>query len=315
LEAHPDSQRVMDLVKQLGRPPFETLTPAAARETYRAGRAAMQPETPDLAERRDLVMPGPTGELPLRLFRGLGTQPSEKLPVLVYFHGGGWVIGDRDTHDVPCAWIANAARCAVVSVEYRLAPENKFPAAVDDAIAATKWVAANAEALGVDRTRIAVGGDSAGGNLAAVVALAARESGPKLCYQLLIYPAVDFTHDYEADERFKTDVTLTAAAVIYFRGHYLRDIADHSDWRASPLAAASHEGLPPATLITAGLDPLHDEGVAYKEKLEAAGVTVIYRHHLGQLHGFFTMGAFIAAAQTEAEASARELRAAFDGVA
>jgi acetyl esterase len=304
---------VLDLVKRAGRPPLETLAPVAARELHRSGRRVLQPETPALAERRDIVIPGPGGDLPLRLYRGLGTKAADKLPALVYFHGGGWVIGDRDTHDVPCAWIANAARCAVVSVDYRLAPEHKFPSAVGDAIAATRWVAEHADPLGLDPARLAVGGDSAGGNLAAVVAIHARERGPALRYQVLIYPAVDFVGTYPSYDEFTSGVLLTKSATLWFRDHYLRGAADRLDWRASPLLAASHAGLPPATIVTAELDPVRDEGFAYAEKLRAAGVKVAYRRHSGQLHGFLTMGALIKAAEEEAVASALEMKAAFDG--
>src|SRR5262249_27090428 len=189
----PDAQRVLDLIRESGRPPYETLTPSEAREFYRAGRRILQPDPPEVAEVRNIKAPGPQSEIPLRLYRGIGTARGAALPALVYFHGGGWVIGDLGTHHGVCRLIANAKRCAVISVDYRLAPEHKFPAAVDDALGATEWIAAHGGALGIDPSRLAVGGDSAGGNLAAAVALAARDrGGPRLRFQLLLYPATDF---------------------------------------------------------------------------------------------------------------------------
>src|SRR6186997_1631458 len=161
----PDNQRVLDLIKQVGRPPVATLEPPAAREMYRTGRRVFQPDLPEMAELRDLSAPGPAGAIPLRLYRGIGTQAGP-LPVLVFYHGGGYVIGDLDTHDYVCRKLANAAGCAVVSVDYRLAPEHKFPAAIDDAAAALRWVVDQADLFQIDPTRVAVGGDSSGGNLA-----------------------------------------------------------------------------------------------------------------------------------------------------
>jgi acetyl esterase len=178
----PDAQRVLDLMRESGRPAVETLTPQEAREFYRTSRGALQPEPEQVAEVKPLAAPGPAGDIALRWYRGLGTDPSATLPGLVYYHGGGWVIGDLDTHDGVCRSLANAAGCVVVSVDYRLAPEHKFPAAVDDCSAATRWVLENAARLGIDGKRVFVGGDSAGGKLAAVMALLARDGAiPSLC--------------------------------------------------------------------------------------------------------------------------------------
>src|ERR1700733_1213579 len=165
MELDPGAQRVLDLIREVGRPPYETLPPLEARELYRKGRAVLQPEPPPVALVRDLTAPAPHGAIGLRLYRGAGTRPDAALPALVFFHGGGWVIGDLDTHDGVCRRLANTAACAVVSVDYRLAPEHKFPAAVEDCATATAWIAANAGALGLDPARLAVGGGSAGGNL------------------------------------------------------------------------------------------------------------------------------------------------------
>jgi len=307
----PDAQRVLDLIREAGRPPYETLTSPEAREFYRAGRRILQPEPPEVAEVRHLKAPGPAGEISLRLFRGLGTTPGVALPALVYFHGGGWVIGDLDTHDGVCRLIANAAGCAVISVDYRLAPEHKFPAAVDDAVAATEWIAAHAGTLGIDASRLAVGGDSAGGNLAAVVALVARDRGdPRLRHQLLLYPATDFvTSDDPQRERFES-FPLNVVTMNWFRDHYLRSAADCADWRASPLRAKDFSGLPPAYVLTVGFDPLHAEGEAYARLLRDAGVPVQHRHLDRQMHGFLTMGKIIAAAKPATEEAAAAVKAA-----
>jgi acetyl esterase len=312
MRLHPDAQRVLDLVRASGRPPFETLDPREARELYRAGRAVLQPDPPPVALTRDLAAPAPHGTIPLRLYRGLGTEATARLPALVYFHGGGWVFGDLDTHDVVCRQLANDARCAIVAVDYRVAPEDKFPAAVEDAIAATRWIAANAASLGLDAARLAVGGDSAGGNLATVVALDARDrGGPALRYQLLVYPAVEFAMTHESHRRFTEGVPLTSRTVAWFRDLYLRDAADRADWRASPLRAPDLAALPPAYLLTAGFDPLADEGDDYAQRLAAAGVAVTRRHVDDQIHGFLTMGRFIAASSTTIADAAAALREAF----
>ena len=171
----PDTQLVLDMIRVAGRPPFESLSPAEAREAYANSRKLLQPQPQDVAESRDTVVPGPHGDIPVRLYRPAGTEASAVLPVLIYYHGGGWLLGDLDSHDVVCRRFANAALCRVVSVDYRMAPEHKFPAAVDDCEAATRWAMTNAVSLGIDTSKVAVGGDSAGGNLAAVMALMARD--------------------------------------------------------------------------------------------------------------------------------------------
>jgi acetyl esterase len=293
----PDAQRVLDLIRESGRPPYETLEPAAARELYRKGRTVLQPEPPPVALVRDLNAPTPHGAVPLRLYRGAGTKDGAALPALVFLHGGGWVFGDLDTHDGPCRMLANAARCVVVSVDYRLAPEHKFPAAFDDSVAATAWIADNAAALGIDPTRLAVGGDSAGGNLAAAVCLWARERGaPKLCFQLLVYPALDMGMTADSHRVHTHGLPLTHATAAWFRDLYLRQVDDQADWRASPLRAADVGGLPPAYVLTAGYDPLCSEGELFAQRLRAAGGAVTHRHLPDQIHGFMTMGRIIAAA-------------------
>jgi len=252
---------------------------------------------------RDLTAPGPGGPIPLRLYRGLGTDPAAALPVLMFFHGGGWVIGDIDTHDAVCRWLANFGGCAVVSVDYRLAPEHKFPAALEDCLAATAFVVQEAGTLGIDASRLAVGGDSAGGNLAAVSCLHARDfGGPKICLQLLFYPATEFTMTHPSHQTRGEGYVLTHSLMVWFRDHYLRSPDDMADWRASPLRASDFSNLPPAFVVTAGFDPLSDEGEDYGRRLQAAGGTVTFRRLPGQIHGFMTMGRLI----PDAEIVARE---------
>ena len=292
----PGAQRVLDLIKEAGRPPYETLDPETARELYRAGRFVLQPDPPSVAITRDLLAPGPGGPIKLRLYRASGTRPEEKLPAFVYLHGGGWVMGDLDTHDGVCRALANAARCAVIAVDYRLAPEHKFPAAVEDAFAAAQWISSNAGALAVDPARLAIAGDSAGATLAAAVCLMARDAGgPLLHLQCLLYPATDMAMTRASHRAFTTGLPLVHSTMVWFRDLYLRDAADRSDWRASPLRAADLQGLPPALVFTAGHDPLRDEGDAYARRLEEAGVAVTHRCFADQIHGFLTMGRFIAA--------------------
>jgi acetyl esterase len=304
----PDAERVLEMVRASGRPPYETLSAPEARALFLAGREALALEPAPVAVLRDIAGPGAVA---LRLYRAAGTDAAEVLPALVYFHGGGWVIGDLDSHDSVCRHLANAARCAVVSVDYRLAPEHKFPAAVDDCFAATSWVAAEADRLAIDRERIAVGGDSAGGNLAAVVSLLARDRGaPRLRYQLLIYPAVEARMSHPSIARFAEGYLLTRATMQWFYDCYLRSSADGADWCTSPLRAADLADLPPALVLTAGFDPLCDEGEAYARRLQDHGVAVDYRHYPDQIHGFLSAGKIIRAAVPALDDIAAALSAA-----
>lgn len=309
----PQAQALLERIATAGLPLLHTLSPEGAREQYRRARIPLQPPPPEVASVVDRAVPGPHGPIPVRLYRPLGTQPSERLPALVYFHGGGFTIGDLDTHDVPCRALANQARCAVVSVDYRLGPEHKFPKAVDDCVAATSWVASHARELGIDATRLAIGGDSAGGNLATVTALTAREAGgPKLVFQLLIYPTTTLQHDTASTaELGRSGYLLTLDLMHYFRDCYLGDPKDARDWRCSPLLAPDLSRLPPALIITAGYDPLRDEGKAYAGRLAASGVSVAYTCYEGTIHGFITMGAVLNHAQTAIGESATALAAAF----
>lgn len=249
-----------------------------------------------MAETRDFPLAGAAGDIKARYYRPPGEKPGEALPAVVYFHGGGWTCGDLDTHDSVCRGIAAYGRCAVVAVDYRMGPEHKFPAAVEDAIAAVRWVSANAGRFGIDADRLVVAGESAGGNLAAVVAIALRDSGPALAMQVLVYPVTDQASDTESLRRFASGYSLTLGLLRWYQGHYLRDERDRADWRASPLRARDHSRLPHAYVLTAGFDPLLDEGKAYADRLTRAGVSVVYECFEGQMHGFLPMGGVIAAA-------------------
>lgn len=309
-----DAERVLEMVRLSGRPPYETLTPSEARSLFLAAREVLAPDPPPVAEIREQSAPGQGGaEIPCRLYRGATAPSGEALPGLVYFHGGGWVIGDLDTHDSLCRHLANAARCVVVAVDYRLAPEHKFPAAVEDCFAATAWVGEAAAALGIDRERLAVGGDSAGGNLAAAVSLMARDWGaPRLCLQALLYPAVDCGMTHPSHQRFAEGYLLTRPTMRWFYGHYLRGPADVEDWRASPLRASDLAGIAPAFVLTAGNDVLCDEGEAYARRLQHAGIPVQLRHFPDQIHGFLTMGKIVQAASPALDEIAAALRAAWE---
>jgi acetyl esterase len=288
----PDAAAIYQVFQDAGRPAYETLPPSEAREYYRAARPVVNPDPPALESIKPLSISAPHGAIPARIYTPKTLRQNDGLaPCLVFFHGGGWVIGDLDTHDVVCQKIAHEGELIVISVDYRLAPEHKFPAAADDAIAATQWVADNARQLGIDAAHLLVGGDSAGGNLAAVVALAARDGGgPKLAGQILVYPATDFAMTHPSHSEPETSILLTHSVIKWFCNHYLNSAADIDHWKASPSRAKTLAGLPPAYVLTAGADPLRDEGAEYAARLKEAGVPMTYRHFPGQFHGFFTMG-------------------------
>jgi acetyl esterase len=309
---HPEAQALIDLIEQRGLPPMHTLTPVDARAFYRDRRAFTQPAPPEVGEVRDTTCDGPHGPIPLRLYRPLARADAAPrravLPVLVYFHGGGWTIGDLDTHDVLCRQLCNGAGVAIVSVDYRMGPEHPFPAAVDDCLAATYWVRRQASALGIDATRLAVGGDSAGGNLAAVVAIAARDAGDlPLAWQLLIYPATDMRRGHPSHTVNGTGYLLTIETIAYYHDNYVSVPAHDLDWRASPLLRDDLSKLPPALLLTAGFDPLRDEGLAYADRLVEAGNRATYVCFERQIHGFITMGKVIDEAHAAVSLCAAEL--------
>jgi acetyl esterase len=298
----PDAATVYRAFLEAGRPPYETVSPIEARELYLKGRVVTNPEPPELKSIQPLAIPSPVGTIPARIYTPIKLRQAGGLaPGLVFFHGGGWVIGDLDSHDVVCRKLAGEGQLIVISVDYRLAPEHKFPAAVDDAIAATKWIAGNARQLGIDASRLVVGGDSAGGNLAAVVAISARDgNGPAIAGQVLIYPATDFAMTHPSHREPETSILLTHSVIRWFRDHYLNGAADVGDWRASPARAGTFARLPPAYVLTAGADPLRDEGDEYAKRLKEAGVAVTYRTFPGQFHGFFTMGKLLRQANVAA---------------
>ena len=308
---HPEAQALLTLIEARGIPPTHTLAPVEARALYRERRGFTQPAAPTIADVRDLSAEGPHGPIPLRLYRPLRAEGSASLPALVYFHGGGWVIGDLDTHDTLCREIANGSGCAVVAVDYRMGPEHRFPAAVDDCIAATAWVRREASSLGVDPDRLAVGGDSAGGNLAAVVSIAARDAGDvAIRYQLLIYPATDMRRSAPSHTTNGEGYLLTRDTIAYFLGHYITDARHHVDWRTSPLLHGDLSNLPPALVLTAGFDPLRDEGLAYAAALTKAGNRATYICFERQIHGFITMGRVLDEANAAVAMCASELRRA-----
>ena len=298
----PDAAAVFKAFQEAGRPAYETLTPAEARNFYLQARLITNPDPPELKSVTPLAIPSPHGLIPARIYTPMKLRQKNGLaPGLVFFHGGGWVIGDLDSHDVVCRKLADEGQLIVVSVDYRRAPEHKFPAAIDDAIAATSWIAGQATELGIDAARLLVGGDSAGGNLAAVVAIAAREGkGPAISGQVLIYPATDFAMTHPSHSEPETSVLLTHSVIRWFRDHYLNGAADVHDWRASPARASTLIGLPPAFVLTAGADPLRDEGDEYARRLKDAGVAVTHRSFPGQFHGFFTMGKLLQQANVAA---------------
>jgi acetyl esterase len=286
MPVNPQVQALLDELTRQGLPPFEQMSPTQAR-LVALGFRDMQGESEDVAEVRDILVPGPAGALPVRLYH---PAPGTPLPLVVYFHGGGWVIGDIEIVDKPCRALANASQCVVASVNYRISPETKFPGPVDDCYAATKWLAENPKSIGANGRFVAVSGDSAGGNLAAAVSLMARDRGaPAINYQILIYPVTTTAAGNTfASYRDNADgYLLTKAGMEWFWDHYLASPEDGKNPYASPLQAADLSRLPPAIVITAEFDPLRDEGQAYAKRLKEAGVSVTISHYEGLIHGFF----------------------------
>jgi acetyl esterase len=303
----PQAKALLDQIAAMGGPTITEMSVPDARATL-AAFAAMAGPGPEVASVADRAADGPAGAVPVRVYTPHGSPP---FPVVVWFHGGGWVLGSIEEHETVCRQLCEGAGAVVVSVGYRLAPEHRFPAAAEDCYAATVWAAAHAAELGGDAGRLAVAGDSAGGNLAAVVALMARDrGGPPLRFQLLVYPVTDGTMGSSSMRENGEGYFLTAEAMRWFWDHYAPDPADRSNPYAAPLAAADLAGLPPALVITAEFDPLRDEGETYGARLREAGVPVAVSRYDGMIHGFFTSGAlFDAAGKAVAEASAA-LRAA-----
>jgi len=279
----PQARAMIDRTVALNLPPTSQMTPAEARASVRERSAALPRE--DVASVRDHQVAVPGGTITVRVFT---PQGSGAKPALVYFHGGGWVTGDIETHDGICRTLANAADCVVASVDYRCAPEHKFPTAAEDAYAATRWVVEQGAALGVDTRRLAVIGDSAGGNLAAAVALMARDrKGPALAFQVLVYPVTDCDFERPSYIENAEGYNLTSESMRFYWDQYAPGAADRVHPYASPMRAASLAGLPPALVITAEYDPLRDEGEAYARALGAAGVPVAHTRYPGMIHAFF----------------------------
>lgn len=282
----PQAQKVVDALAALRLKPFKDSTPAEARESMRSRTAALGPFE-EVAAVTDHRVPVAGGEITVRVYKPAGLGPH---PVLVFYHGGGWVIGDLYTHDGICRSIVNAAGCAVAAVDYRLAPEFKYPVPVEDSYAGLLWVVANATRLGLDPARIAVGGDSAGGNLAAVMTLLARDRrGPRLLLQVLVYPVTNYDFDTTSYRENATGFVLTTEDMRWFWRHYLAREEQGREPLASPLLAKSLADLPPALVITAGCDPLRDEGEAYAARLRDSGVAVTLTQYPGMFHGFLRM--------------------------
>jgi acetyl esterase len=285
---HPQIQEVLRVMAEAKLRPIEAMTPAEAREQMEATARARKAEPLPVAKVEERMIPGPAGEIRLRLY---WPQASGPVPAILYYHGGGHVIGSLDTHDFVARNLCGGAEALVASVDYRMGPEHRFPAAVDDSFAGLKWVHANAESLGADPARIGVHGDSAGANLAAVVALLARDAGsPRLRLQSLVYPVADYNIVGDSYDKYAQGYgILTKEAMVWFRDHYLRTPEDADDWRASPIKAASLAGAAPAIVVTAECDVLHDDGRRYAEVLQRAGVPVEYREYPGMIHAFFGM--------------------------
>jgi acetyl esterase len=305
---------VKGLMDQMAANPLPKLwevPPAQGREMYRAMSQALEPQGITIGKVDNIAMPGPAGQIKLRVYSPVAGGGAA-LPGLVYFHGGGWVIGDLDTHDALCRTLTNETGARVVAVDYRLAPEHKFPAAADDAYAAVKWVETNAATLGIDPNRIAVAGDSAGGTLSAVVSLMAKQKGgPHIVFQLLIYPATQARSNTDSMNRFAEGYFLEKKTMEWFYDQYIPQGADLTDWRLSPLAASDLAGLPRAYVVTAGFDPLKDEGKAFADKLNRAGVAAVYVDYPGMVHGFFNMSGVIPQAREAIAEAAKALRKAF----
>jgi acetyl esterase len=308
---HPQFQALLDATAAA----VASAKPAAEQTLAerRAGMRALVPAAPDIAVGRveDRRIPGPAGEIPVRIYWPAGRGP---FPILLNFHAGGWTTGDLDTCDAQCRTLCRMAECIVVSVDYRLAPEHRFPAAVEDSYAATCWVAANAASLNGDARRLAVGGDSAGGNLATVVSLIARDrKGPPIVFQLMIYPALDCRFDTPSYRANGSGYLLTTETMVWFWDNYCPDVSKRTHPHASPLRAPDLRGLPPALIVTAEFDPLRDEGEAYAQALRAAGVATELRRFDGMIHMFTALAHVIPAGRVGLDYSAAALRRVFAG--
>jgi acetyl esterase len=307
----PQADFILGLVKTSGLPELWQLTPDQAREQFKL-RVAKLAQKESIYRSYDRRIPGPGSDLTVRIYEPREAKGGERFPVLAWFHGGGFVIGDLDTHDSACRALATQTECLVVAVEYRLAPECKFPAAVDDSLAALRWLALHATEIGGDPTRLAVGGDSAGGNLAAVCSILARDDGyPKLAHQLLIYPCTAPEPETPSHRQFAEGHLLTRNTITWFYKQYVRSAREFNDFRFAPLVAKDLSNLPPALVLVAGYDPLRDEGVDYAKRLIEAGNRVTLENYEGMIHGFYLMGGAVDAARRALAQSAQALKEAF----
>ena len=301
-------RNILDQMAALKLPKLHEIGPQAARAAMRAS-VFRGGDTP-IGRIENRSVPGPAGDVPVRVYTPLG-ENAAVLPGLIFYHGGGFVIGDLDSHDDLSRCLANGSGCRVVSIDYRLAPEHPFPAAVEDCFAATKYIAAHASEFGIDPKRLAVSGDSAGGNLAAVVCqLAKTEGGPHIVFQLLIYPVTQLGAAAETASMRENakGYFLEKDSMDWFTRLYAPDMSFRSDPRLSPLLCTDLAGLPPAYVVTAGFDPLRDEGKAYADKLDAAGVAVTYVNYPGMVHGFFSMRGLIPKAREAVSAAAAAVK-------
>jgi len=308
LNAH--IKALMDQMSAQPGPKLWEVSVDDARNLYTIMSQLTDPQKVAIGATEDLEIESDHGPIPARLYTPAATAGIT--PLVIFYHGGGFVIGDLETHDAVCRNLTNASLCRVLSVDYRLAPEHKFPAAVEDAFAAAKWAVAHSARLGIDGERIAVAGDSAGGNLAAVVCqLAQAQGGPRIGFQLLIYPVTKMDATTESRKQFAQGYFLEQQTMNWFSDKYVGAADDYRDPRLSPLLAANLEGLPAAMVITAGFDPLKDEGKAYADKLNDAGVPVVYVDYPGMVHGFFSMSGAVPEAREAVENAGRAIAAHF----
>jgi acetyl esterase len=308
----PQIETILGLARQANLPEVWQLTPDQGREQYLARVNKLKFSEP-IFHSVDRRIRGPASDVAVRIYTPRELKTGDRLPILMWFHGGGFVIGSLDTHDSVCRMLANQADCVVVAVDYRLAPESKFPAAVEDCEAALKWVALHAVEFGGDPACIAVGGDSAGANLATVISILARNAAhPKVVFQLLVYPCVAPEPETASHHKFKEGYILSRNSITWFYRQYLRSGKEVNDFRFAPLMLDDLSGLPPALIIVAGYDPLRDEGVEYARKLIEAGNRVRLSNYEGMVHGFYLMGGAVDAARRAVAESAQAVREAFD---